>query len=373
MSDLPETVLQFGAGKFLRGFADLFLHQANQDGQALGRIVVVQSTGEERARRLNEQQGRYHVLVCGLEAGVTVERVEESASISRALVTARQWPEVLEIARAPQLRLILSNTTEVGYNLDAADTPESAPPRSFPAKLLILLHARYQAGGSGLTIVPSELFEHNATILQDLLLRLAEQWQLAPAFRDWLRTQCVWLNTLVDRIVALPPRDHPLNATDALLVMAEPYALWAVEEKPGATPLPHHPAVVRAADVQPYFLRKVRILNAAHTALAPKALQRGYTLVREAIANAELVGWLERMLSEEIIPVLIGRIEEPEEFARQTLERFRNPFIEHKLRDIVQYHEAKVKIRLETTRDEFAAKFGRTPPLLEDAIRTAVP
>src|SRR5206468_1572374 len=101
MSQLPETILQFGAGKFLRAFADLFVHQANQDGQAIGRIAVVQSTGEDRARLLNDQQGRYHVLVRGLSRGATVDRVEESASISRALVAARQWPEVLSLARSP--------------------------------------------------------------------------------------------------------------------------------------------------------------------------------------------------------------------------------------------------------------------------------
>jgi tagaturonate reductase len=373
MIPLPETILQFGAGKFLRGFADLFVHQANQDGHAIGRIVVVQSTGEERARRLNDQQGRYHVLVRGLSGGATVDRVEESASVSRALVATSQWPLVLDFARSANLRLVLSNTTEVGYDLDPADTPELAPPRSFPAKLLTLLHERFRAGGSGLTIVPSELFEHNATRLQDVVRRLAEQWRFPPAFDDWLCRECIWLNTLVDRIVVLPPREHPLNATDALAVMAEPYALWAVEDKPGAAPLPRLPAVVRTPDVQPYFLRKVRILNAAHTALAPKALQRGYTLVREAVADEELADWLNRLLFEEVLPVLEGRVEQPADFARQTLERFRNPFLEHKLRDVVVYHEAKVRIRLQATRDEYVAKFGRTPPLLEEAIQMVVP
>jgi tagaturonate reductase len=372
MSQLPETVLQFGAGKFLRAFADLFIHQANLQGQAIGRVVVVQSTGEDRARLLNEQQGRYHVLIRGLHAGSTVDRVEESASISRALVAARQWPDIRAVARSPQLRLVLSNTTEVGYQLDATDSPEAAPPRSFPAKLLVLLHERFQAGGSGLTIVPSELFEHNADILRDIVLRLAEQWQLSAVFRDWLGNECRWLNPLVDRIVVNKPKEHPLLASDNLLTVAEPYALWAVQQQDGAAPLPELPAVVRTPDVQPYFLRKVRLLNAAHTALAPKALQRGHATVLQAMADAELVAWLNRLLFEEVLPLLQGRVEGPEEFARQTLERFRNPFLEHKLTDIVQHHEAKVKVRLQASRDEYVARFGRTPPLLEEAIAARV-
>lgn len=368
MNPLPETILQFGAGKFLRAFADLFIHQANQAGQGVGRVVVVQSTGEDRARLLNDQRGRYHVLVRGLSGGATVDRVEESASISRTLVAARQWPEVLAVACAPDLRLVLSNTTEVGYDVDPTDAPEAVPPRSFPAKLLAILHERFRAGGGGLTVVPAELFEHNADLLRERVQGLAKQWRLPADFADWLRAECHWLNTLVDRIVVNKPKEHPLLATDGLLTVAEPYALWAVEQRAGAAPLPVLPEVVRAADVQPYFLRKVRILNAAHTALAPKGLKRGYTTVLQAVSDPEIAGWVERLLFEEVLPVLQGRVEGPEDFARTTLERFRNPFLEHLLTDVVKHHEAKVRIRLRSTRDEYVAKFGKVPPLLEEAI-----
>src|SRR5262245_54220840 len=118
MSTLPETVLQFGSGRFLRAFADLFIHQANESASPVGKVVVVQSTGGERAGGLNHQGGRYHVVVRGLEGGTAVERVEECASVSRALIASTQWGEVCAVARSPQLRLILSNTTEAGYNLD---------------------------------------------------------------------------------------------------------------------------------------------------------------------------------------------------------------------------------------------------------------
>ena len=138
MSELPETFLQFGAGKFLRAFADLFIHQANEEGQEAGRVVVVQSTGSDRAELLNRQGCRYHIAVRGIFWGETVDRTEESASISRALAAATQWPEVLAVARSPDLRYILSNTTEAGYALDRADGPEPALPRSFPAKLLVV-------------------------------------------------------------------------------------------------------------------------------------------------------------------------------------------------------------------------------------------
>ena len=370
MSDLPETVLQFGAGKFLRAFADLFIHQVNQGDQLAGRVVVVQSTGAERASLLNRQQGRYHVLVRGLAGGETIDRIEESASISRALVAATQWREVLEVVRSPKLRTMISNTAETGYDLHAADRPEIVPPRSFPAKLLMVLRERFESGQPGPMIVPCELHERNADLLQKLVIGLVESWKLDPRLIQWLQAECRWLNTLVDRIVTSPPKDHPLLKEDALLCIAEPFAFWAVEQKPGTEDFVRHPAVRRADDVQPFFLRKVRILNAAHTAMVHQARRRGIATVREAVDDPEIGKWLDRLLFDEIVPTLEGRVEAPEQFARQTLERFRNPFLEHKFTDIAVYHDAKVKIRLVPTRAEFIEKFGRTPPLLDEAIGT---
>src|SRR5215831_1690420 len=368
MSSLRETVLRFGSGKFLRGFVDLFIHEANREGQTVGRVVVVQTTGDSRANVLNQQNGRYHVLIRGLENGQVVDRVEAVESISRALVATQRWADVLAFARSPQLRCIISNTAEVGYTLDQADNASDKPPRSFPAKLLLVLKERYEAGQPGVTLLPCELFEHNADMLLGLLQQLADAWSLTRGFVEWLRRQCVWHNTLVDRIVSAQPTEHPLLARDALLTVAEPFAFWAIESKTGEVSPFRHPAIKTTIDVMPYFLRKVRILNAAHTALVTKAVPRGIATVREAVSDPEISAWLDKLLFEEIVPVLRGRVEGPEEFAKQTLERFRNPFLVHKFSDIRAYHDAKVKIRLIPTRDEFQTKFGRVPALLDEAI-----
>ena len=371
MSELPETVLQFGSGKFLRGFADLFLHQANAEGQRVGRVVVVQTTGQERADRLNRQGGRYHVQVRGLSGGQVVDRVEESASISRALVASQRWPDVLAVARAPELRYVLSNTAEAGYTLDPADRPTDAPPHSFPGKLLLLLAERFRAGQPGVAILPCELFEGNADLLRGLLLKLAGEWGLPAGLGPWIEDACTWHNALVDRIVTTPRAPDPRVGDDDMAVEAEPYALWAIEAKGGGAHLFRNPAVRVTEDVKPFFLRKVRILNAAHTAMCSQAVPRGIALVREALADPEIDAWLRRLLFEEIVPVVAGRVEGPEEFARQTIERFQNPFLDHKFSDILTYHAQKVAIRLVPTRDEYKAKFGREPPLLSAAIAWA--
>lgn len=368
MAELPERILQFGSGRFLRAFADLFIHHGNEQGQDVGRIVVVQSTGDARADGLNKQSGQYHVIVRGFEAGQVVDRVEPCQSISRAIHAPTQWGEVLRVAASPELTTILSNTTEKGFELDAADQPGDAPPKSFPAKLLQVLKARFDAAQPAPTIIPCELLEGNAAILRGILLKLADDWNYPASFRAWLTDECVFLHTLVDRIVTGTPAEHPLLATDPMAIVAEPFAFWALEDHPRSRFRLIHPAITRASNVEPYFLRKVRILNAAHTALLIKAMPRGFAIVRDAVNDAELGPWLESLLRDEIVPTLEGRVDQPSRFAEQTIERFKNPFLDHKFADIFLHHANKVKVRLVPTRDEFEAKFGRPAKLLNEVL-----
>jgi len=371
MSNLSETILQFGAGKFLRAFVDMFVHEANEAGQNIGKIVVVQSTGDDLATALNKQGGKYHVLIRGYEKGETIEQMHEVASISRALHAGTEWDKVLEVARSPELKFVLSNTTEAGYTLDASDRATSTPPASFPGKLLLVLKTRFDAKQPGLTIIPCELMEGNAALLRQTLLDLGKQWNLSADLLAWIENECVFLHTLVDRIVSGTPKDHPMLATDPMLIVGEPFAFFALESNPKAYPFAEHPAIVRTDDVKPYFLRKVRILNAGHTALLIKAKPRGFRFVREAMADPELGAWLETFLTTEVVPTLAGRVNEGETFAAQTLDRFRNPFLDHKFSDIGLHHANKVQIRLVPTKAEYESKFGKEPPLLTEVLREA--
>lgn len=350
-------ILQFGAGNFLRAFVDLFVSQTGFD-----RIVVVQSTGIERAEALNCAGGRYHVAIQGFADGRVIDETEEVTSIQEALHAGTQWDRVLDVARDPALRWIVSNTTEAGFALDEADLENRGVPRSFPAKLLSVLLARHAAGLPGVTILPCELIEQNGSRLRELVLEQAARWQVPPAALAWLKDGCRWVNNLVDRIVPGPPKSHPLLGTDPLLLSAEPFAFWAIETA-GQFEL-KHPAIVTAPDITPYYLRKVRILNGLHSALVCKALPMGIDTVREAVEHPEVGPWLQRLLDEEIVPVLEGRVDDPAAFGRITLDRFRNPFLEHKLSAIALNHEAKMKVRLLPTYEEYRTKFGREPELL---------
>ncbi|HRX54431.1 MAG TPA: hypothetical protein P5016_07960 [Verrucomicrobiales bacterium] len=363
--------LQFGAGNFLRAFADLFIDQLNRSpATSVGPVVVVQSTGKERVEALNRAGGRYHVAIQGYQAGRVVNDTETIGSLAEALSAATQWDRVLALAGDPALQGILSNTTEAGLALDPADASPSGVPQSFPAKLLAVLLARHRVGLAGVRVIPCELVESNGRCLRDLVLSQADRWRVPAHIQSWLRDDCRWITTLVDRIVPGPPREHPLLGVDPLLLSAEPFAFWGVETTGDAGfPLWQHPAVVRAPDISPFTLRKVRILNGAHSALVCKARDFGVETVRECLDHPDIGRWLEDLLFGEIVPVLEGRCDDPAGFARTTLDRFRNPFLEHRLSSIALNHEAKLAVRLRPTLEEYQRRFGNWPPLLSEILR----
>jgi len=368
-TDMDETILQFGTGRFLRGFFDRFVQNAADAEHPVGKIVVVQSTGSGRADALDPEKG-YRVHVRGAANGGIVDRTERVRSLSRVLVASKDWASVRDCAVSPKLRLIVSNTTEAGFATDPADRFDAEPPASFPGKLTQLLALRWRAGLPGVTVLPCELLENNAAKLRALVLAQAEAWTFGEDFADWLTDACVWLDTLVDCIVTLPSEPHPDD--DAATVQAEPYALLAIAGAGPRPEIPEHPCIAYVGDLSPYYLRKVRILNGLHTAMAALYLPAGKTTVGEVMNDPACVIELEALLRNEILPVLDGRAPGADAFADAVSDRFRNPFLSHKLADIAGNHELKKAIRLRSTFDEYTARFGSEPPILKKALAVSL-
>jgi tagaturonate reductase len=362
MQTRTETILQFGAGNFLRAFVDVFVHEANSEGQNVGHIVAVQSTNSNRATLLNAQNGRYHVITRGLCNHQKIDTEQRIESISRALIANTEWDAVLDIGRSSELRFITSNVTEAGLTLEPNDSPEL--PISFPGKLEEVLHARYAADLPGTTIVPCELVDRNADCLKNLVIEQAHLWNRDPKFIDYLQNENTWCNTLVDRIVSGRPESHPLLSEDALLTVAEPFALWVVENGDLFT----HPAIQSVQNVDPFSLRKVRVLNGAHTALVCKAIPLGIKTVREAVEHSSIGPWLRNLIFDEIVPVVNTQVDGVESFADKVIERFANPFLDHYLQDIALHHETKVQVRLLSTYNDYIRQFGKKPSLLHGIL-----
>jgi tagaturonate reductase len=364
------AILQFGTGRLLQAHVDLMVSEALAAGEAIGTIAAVQTTGSAsalaRVRALRAGDG-YPVRLEGLVDGRPSEREVRVTSVVRAFDAAGEWEAVEALALGVQA--IVSNTADRGYELEPIDRPEDRVPRSFPAKLLKLLHARWRHRAEPVTLFPCELISRNGAVLRSVVAGLAAEWGLEPAFRAWLEQRCIWACSLVDRIVA--------EALDPIGAVAEPYALWAIEDAPGLRPVCRHPDLVVTTDLARYERLKLFILNLGHTWLAERWLldrRPADETVLEALSDPELALSLARVYDEEVLPVFaaLGLGDAARAYRRTTEERFRNPFLRHRLADIAVNHAAKKQRRFAAL-IELAAEVAPElrQPLLGQALRSA--
>lgn len=363
-----STALISASGALARGLPCHLIHEANVAGRnPRRRVIMYQTTGRERADELTRRGCRYPVVVLGIANGRPVNRVDEVSCVEQSLAAADSWGAIVEHACDPATDLLLSNKGEWGWQLSDADTPDANPPQSYPAQLLAKLRARYRAGAAPVTVMPLELRERNAEVLRGLVSQVAELWSVGGDELEWILHGVRWRSTLVDRICPPAPSiEHPLSA-DPLATWVEPYALLAVEWHPGDPLVCDHPQAVHTADVAPYFLRKVRILNGLHTALVTWSAGDAELFARaNTVLSAVSIASVEerlRILGAEILSVIGDRIEGGEQFLEDVIDRFKNPYFRHLLAKIAEAHEMKFDIRLRSTLTEALDKGLETPEL----------
>jgi tagaturonate reductase len=376
--DLPVTILQFGGGKFLRAFVDQMVQQANDAGAMHDGVAIVHPTDNPNRPTsiLREQDGLYHVVLEGVRDGRPVREVTRVECVQEIVRAHDEFERYRGLYLSPDLKVIVSNTTEAGIVWVRGDDLGARPPSSFPAKVAALLHDRYEHFGgdpaAGLAIVCCELIEDNATTLRRFVLRHAADAGLGEGFASWVRTACTFHDSLVDRIVPGFPRSSigaiqaELGFADRDVVVGELYAQWVIGGDPvirDLLPLDRAGLPVQfMADVSPYRTTKVRILNGQHTALAPLGLLLGCESVRETVERQDVGAFLSRLLRTEILPSVPGDRHEVEAFAAKISERFTNPYLHHHLSDITLNALSKWQARnLPVVLDAWDA--GRDTPL----------
>ena len=246
LKDAPVKVMQFGEGNFLRAFVDYFYDIANEKAGYNGKVKLVQpiSNFPQMADWINEQEGLYTLYLRGSEKGqkVDAKRVISCVSDCVCPYIDGKWDEVLELARSADLETIVSNTTEAGIAYTQGDSQfDQVPPNSFPAKLTRVLFERYKAfngaADKGLTILSCELIDNNGKELKKCCNNYAKDWDLEPAFIDWMNNANTFCSTLVDRIVPGRIRDPKEMAaleeangyTDKALDVGEVFGVRVIE------------------------------------------------------------------------------------------------------------------------------------------------
>lgn len=352
-------ILQFGEGNFLRGFVDDMFDIANEKGIFNGNIVIVKPINHGNLNSFHEQDCQYTLSLRGIEKGEKKQINRIVTSVSDAVSPYEEYKKYADYAKLDSLRFIVSNTTEAGIVYDESDKFELNPPNSYPGKLTKFLYERFKhfSGDKtkGLIIIPCELIDNNGVILKETVFKLISLWNLSDDFKNWVETACTFTLTLVDRIVTGYPFDEAekmweqLGYKDNLLNTGELFALWVIE---GAEKVKHEFPLDKAGlpviftdNHKPYKERKVRILNGAHTSFVPASFLAGNDTVLESMEDDDIRSFLEKTISQEIIPTLSLPEDELKSFADSVIERFSNPFIKHQLLSIALNSVSKWSVR----------------------------
>src|SRR5574344_135104 len=348
-SVMPEKVIQFGEGNFLRAFVDWIIWNMDQKTDFNGSVVVVQPIEKGMVDWLNGQDCLYHVNLQGLVDGQPVNSLTRIDVISRALNPYSQNAAFMALADQPEIRFVISNTTEAGIAFDPACKLEDAPASSYPGKLTQLLYRRYQtfngAKDKGLIIFPCELIFLNGHHLKDCVYQYIDLWKLPEGFKKWFTDRCGVYATLVDRIVPGFPRkdikaiQEKVSYRDNLVVQAEAFHLWVIEAPQEiAKEFPADKAglhVLFVPSEEPYHKRKVTLLNGPHTVLSPVAFLSGVNIVRDACNHEVISKYIHKVQFDELMQTLDLPMEELEKFASDVLERFDNPYVDHQVTSIM--------------------------------------
>ncbi|TWV13004.1 tagaturonate reductase [Bacteroidaceae bacterium HV4-6-C5C] len=345
----PERVIQFGEGNFLRAFVDWIIYNMNQKAGFDSSVVVVQPIERGMVDMLNAQDNLYHVNLQGLDKGETINSLTLIDVISRSLNPYSENDEFMKLADQPEIRFVISNTTEAGIAFDSSCKLTDKPASSYPGKLTQLLYRRYKTFNGdktkGLMIFPCELIFLNGHKLKETIYQYIELWQLGDEFRTWFGEACGVYATLVDRIVpGFPRKDiaeikEKLDYDDNLVVQAEIFHLWVIEAPQSiAKEFPADKAglnVLFVPSEEPYHERKVTLLNGPHTVLSPVSFLSGINIVRDACQHPLLGKYIHKVMFEELMETLNLPKDELKKFAEDVLERFNNPFVDHAVTSIM--------------------------------------
>jgi len=354
----PERIgpgmVHLGLGAFYRAHQAVFTDEAiTQAGGDWG-VLSVSMRKPDVAASVAPQDGLYTVEFLDRKPAYRV------VGCIRDVATLPLEPEkVLRAVASPATHVVTLTVTEKGYCLTGADLDfdhpdilhdllEPSRPRSAIGLLAAGLDRRRKSAGP-VTVISCDNLAHNGPRLRNAVLAFADR--LGADLCRWIETGGSFPETMVDSIVPSSTDasrrrvEAAIGMEDRASVQREPFAQWIIEDRfAGPHPVWDKVGVEFVESVGPARMLKLHVLNATHSALAYLGLPAGYRYVREAIADAQLSGFLDRLVGEEIAPALPSL--DVRSYLAATRARFANPMVDHRLDQIAQDGEFKLEQRL---------------------------
>jgi fructuronate reductase len=376
-------LVHLGLGAFHRAHQAVYTDDAMDAGDRDWAIAGVSLRSAAVRDQLAPQDGLYTVTARD-GAGDPVRLI---GAVVRALVAPEDPAAVVALLAAPSTRVVTLTVTEKGYaraadgGLDAAASDVAAdlaaggeggaPPRTIHGYLCAALARRRDAGLAGPSIVSCDNLPGNGGQLARLLGDFAARRDAALA--RWIAAECAFPSTMVDRIVPasssafLDATTLRLGLRDEAAVATEPFRQWVIEDR-FAGPRPRWEAggALFVRDVAAYEMRKLRMLNGAHSALAYLGLERGHRHVHEAVRDPDIRPLVERLMRDEAASSLAaGAPAEVSAYADALFARFANPALEHRLAQIAMDGSQKIPQRWLATLRACRQSGKHCPAILE--------
>ena len=331
-ASLRRSIVHFGIGGFHRSHLATYIHElagaGNADWSIVGAGVMA---SDARIADVLDAQGHLYTLI---SRGASTTDVTVIGSIVDFVLAVDDPAELVQRIAHDDTQIVSMTITEGGYPVDDI-TGEFVPARSSPngafAVLCLGLEERRRIGGGPLTVMSCDNIMTNGHVAR--VATLGEAARHSPELASWIEANVRFPNSMVDRITpATTPADSEwLERThgiiDAWPVVAEPFRQWVVEDDFGGDRLPLESLdVIITADIDPYELTKLRLLNAGHSCLAYLAALDGFDRVDTAMADPALREFVTRLLHVEAKPTLPAAAGiDLDDYIASLIERFSNP------------------------------------------------
>jgi fructuronate reductase len=344
--NLSIGIVHLGLGAFHRAHQAVYTENALRSSGGDWGILGASLRHADVPNALAAQQQLYTVETLGSIADYQV-----IAAIRASLTATTQRAQLLSALSSARTHIVTLTVTEKGYCLGmngeldvtnaeiAHDLEHPGEPSSAIGWLAAGLEQRYQSHGRPVTIISCDNLHSNGAKLRGALAAFVERRR--PQMIGWLQDNVAFPQTVVDCIVPAATDasrarvNQTLGLQDLACVQREAYSQWVIEDRfAGPRPAWERGGAQVVEDVIEHARLKLHVLNTCHSALAYLGLPRGYTFVREAMADAELARFLETLVGTEITPALAPLA--AQDYWRSVRPRFANPHIDHRLSQIAQ-------------------------------------